>query len=174
MQDILSQHTDKKALIILDEVPFNQLEALVEFMYRGEVSVAPELLPNLLSTAEALQIKGLTESDHHWSKMNSVEQRNTNGKQSDQMKTESGCKVSVPPSTVDSSAVTALISQPSSSSLAISPFVLGTTTSSITQMLHQPIYTSNLLPSNLLAPQVNKKLNLITNIKGKFMVHNPR
>lgn len=38
------------------------LKELIQFMYCGEVNVKQEALPAFISTAEALQIKGLTDS----------------------------------------------------------------------------------------------------------------
>ena len=37
------------------------LEAVVTFMYNGQVNVSQERLPTFLQTAELLQIKGLTD-----------------------------------------------------------------------------------------------------------------
>lgn len=41
---------------------FRQLEALLEFMYAGEVNVSQVELPALLRTAEALQVRGLADT----------------------------------------------------------------------------------------------------------------
>jgi hypothetical protein len=43
-------------------VSASALKDLIQFMYCGEVNVKQEALPAFISTAEALQIKGLTES----------------------------------------------------------------------------------------------------------------
>jgi hypothetical protein len=40
------------------DLKFWEVQALVEFMYSGEVNVAQDKLPSLLAAAEALQIKG--------------------------------------------------------------------------------------------------------------------
>jgi hypothetical protein len=47
--------------VILKDIRYADLKALVEFMYKGEVNVVQEQLPTLLKTAEALKIKGLAE-----------------------------------------------------------------------------------------------------------------
>lgn len=41
------------------DVEFNDLKALVDFMYHGEVNVLQEQLPRLLNVAEKLKINGL-------------------------------------------------------------------------------------------------------------------
>jgi len=48
-------------VIILKGVSFTDLEAVVAFMYNGQVNVTQERLPSFLATAELLQIKGLTD-----------------------------------------------------------------------------------------------------------------
>lgn len=51
----------KHPIVILKDVRFQDLKSLVEFMYRGEVTVGHDQLPSLLKTAETLQIKQLAE-----------------------------------------------------------------------------------------------------------------
>jgi broad-like protein len=49
--------------VILKDVNFSDLQAILQFMYRGEVNVRQEDLTNFLKTAEVLKIKGLTGDD---------------------------------------------------------------------------------------------------------------
>ena len=42
-------------------MPFAHLQAILEFMYAGEVNVAQDQLPAFLKTAERLKVKGLAE-----------------------------------------------------------------------------------------------------------------
>ena len=44
--------------MFLKDVRYNDLKALVDYMYKGEVNVAQDQLGAFLSTAEALRIKG--------------------------------------------------------------------------------------------------------------------
>lgn len=48
--------------MFLKDVPHAALKDLIQFMYCGEVNVKQDALPTFISTAEALQIKGLTEN----------------------------------------------------------------------------------------------------------------
>merc|ERR1712117_813346 len=52
----------KHPIIILKDVPFQHLTAILEFMYAGEVNVAQDQLPAFLKTAERLKVKGLAEA----------------------------------------------------------------------------------------------------------------
>ena len=46
-------------MLILHDVSRPELEALLHFMYHGEVNVTQEVIPGLLKAAEMLQIRGL-------------------------------------------------------------------------------------------------------------------
>lgn len=48
-------------VIILKDMSFADLRVLIEFMYKGEVTVSQNLLPSVLESAKALQITGLRE-----------------------------------------------------------------------------------------------------------------
>lgn len=54
-------HPDKHPIVILKDVPYTDMKSLLDFMYRGEVSVDQERLTAFLRVAESLRIKGLTE-----------------------------------------------------------------------------------------------------------------
>lgn len=54
-------HPEKHPIVILKDVPFADMRSLLDFMYRGEVSVDQERLTAFLRVAESLRIKGLTE-----------------------------------------------------------------------------------------------------------------
>ena len=43
------------------DVKYRDMEALLRFMYNGEVSVSNEQLPSVLHTARMLQVKGLAD-----------------------------------------------------------------------------------------------------------------
>ncbi|XP_053680522.1 modifier of mdg4 isoform X2 [Anopheles nili] len=53
---------NQHAFIFLKDVSHSALKDLIQFIYCGEVNVKQDALPAFISTAEALQIKGLTES----------------------------------------------------------------------------------------------------------------
>jgi len=60
-KNLLEQNPAKHPIIILKDVPFMHLTAILEFMYAGEVNVAQDQLPAFLKTAEKLKVKGLAE-----------------------------------------------------------------------------------------------------------------
>jgi Cys2His2 zinc finger developmental/cell cycle regulator len=60
-QAIFVNHPEKHPIVILKDVPFADMKSLLDFMYRGEVSVDQERLTAFLKLAESLRIKGLTE-----------------------------------------------------------------------------------------------------------------
>ncbi|XP_011347762.1 transcription factor GAGA isoform X1 [Ooceraea biroi] len=50
-------------VVILQDVHFSELEALLIFIYKGEVNIEQKNLPALLKAAETLQIRGLSGGD---------------------------------------------------------------------------------------------------------------
>jgi len=66
-QSMFYNTPDKHPVVFLKDVRYDEMKALLEFMYRGEVSVDQENLSSLLKVAEGLKIKGLAdvnESSH--------------------------------------------------------------------------------------------------------------
>ncbi|XP_050099597.1 protein tramtrack, beta isoform isoform X1 [Anopheles aquasalis] len=60
-QQLFVNHPDRHPIVILRDVPFKDMKCLLDFMYRGEVSVDQDRLAAFLRVAESLRIKGLTE-----------------------------------------------------------------------------------------------------------------
>lgn len=58
-EKLLTENPNPHPIIFLKDMRFWEITALVEFMYRGEVSIHQEKLQSLLRAAESLQIKGL-------------------------------------------------------------------------------------------------------------------
>ncbi|XP_037085860.1 longitudinals lacking protein, isoforms H/M/V-like, partial [Pollicipes pollicipes] len=61
---IFSAHQENHPVIILKDVPFSELRALVDYMYIGEVNVCQDQLASLIKTAESLKIKGLADGSN--------------------------------------------------------------------------------------------------------------
>ncbi|XP_037943075.1 protein tramtrack, beta isoform-like [Teleopsis dalmanni] len=59
--NLFVNHPEKHPIVILKDVPYSDMKSLLDFMYRGEVSVDQERLTAFLRVAESLRIKGLTE-----------------------------------------------------------------------------------------------------------------
>lgn len=51
----------KHPVIVLQDVTYEDLAALVEFIYHGEVNVRQRSLSSFLKTAEILRVSGLTQ-----------------------------------------------------------------------------------------------------------------
>lgn len=60
-QALFVGHPDKHPIVILKDIPYTDMRSLLDFMYRGEVSVDQDRLTMFLKVAESLRIKGLTE-----------------------------------------------------------------------------------------------------------------
>jgi len=60
-QSLFVTNPCKHPIVILKDVRFIDLKAIIDFMYRGEVNVSQDQLPALLKTAETLKVKGLAE-----------------------------------------------------------------------------------------------------------------
>ncbi|KAG1664922.1 Protein bric-a-brac 1 [Nymphon striatum] len=60
-EEMLVENPDKHPIVILRDFKMMDLKAIIEFMYKGEVSVCKDQLGTLIKTAEALKIKGLAE-----------------------------------------------------------------------------------------------------------------
>lgn len=50
------EHSNVHPIIILNNIQFPELVAIVEFMYRGEVNVSQDQLSIFLRAAKALQV----------------------------------------------------------------------------------------------------------------------
>ena len=60
-ETLFVNNPDRHPIMFLKDVKYSEMKALLDFMYKGEVSVNQENLSSLLRTAESLKIKGLTE-----------------------------------------------------------------------------------------------------------------
>ncbi|XP_063545612.1 protein bric-a-brac 2-like isoform X4 [Cydia strobilella] len=63
LERLLLNNPCKHPIVLMRDMRFSEMQALVDFMYKGEVNVTQEELPSLLKSAEALQIRGLCSSD---------------------------------------------------------------------------------------------------------------
>ncbi|XP_075214435.1 uncharacterized protein LOC142320486 isoform X2 [Lycorma delicatula] len=60
-RDLFKENPCQHPVIIFKDVKYQDLEALVDFMYQGEVNVVQEQLSSFLNTAELLAVQGLTD-----------------------------------------------------------------------------------------------------------------
>ncbi|XP_063974855.1 uncharacterized protein LOC135161317 [Diachasmimorpha longicaudata] len=56
---LLRENPCQHPIILMKDLKFWEIEALVRFMYKGEVNISHDKLPELLKAADSLQIKGL-------------------------------------------------------------------------------------------------------------------
>ncbi|XP_022908160.1 broad-complex core protein isoforms 1/2/3/4/5 [Onthophagus taurus] len=62
-QNLFTDLPCKHPVVVLKDVKFIEIKAILEYMYRGEVNVAQDQLAALLKVAEALKVKGLVEEN---------------------------------------------------------------------------------------------------------------
>lgn len=60
-ENLFMSFDEKNQIVILKDTTYDDVFALVEFMYRGEINVAQNQLASLMKTADNLKIKGLSE-----------------------------------------------------------------------------------------------------------------
>nr|XP_018907241.1 PREDICTED: broad-complex core protein isoforms 1/2/3/4/5 isoform X3 [Bemisia tabaci]XP_018907243.1 PREDICTED: broad-complex core protein isoforms 1/2/3/4/5 isoform X3 [Bemisia tabaci]XP_018907244.1 PREDICTED: broad-complex core protein isoforms 1/2/3/4/5 isoform X3 [Bemisia tabaci] len=66
-RELLKSTPCKHPVIVLQDVVFDDLHALVEFIYHGEVNVHQKNLSTFLKTAEVLRVSGLTQQSDSYS-----------------------------------------------------------------------------------------------------------
>uniref|UniRef100_A0A146KUB3 Protein TKR n=1 Tax=Lygus hesperus TaxID=30085 RepID=A0A146KUB3_LYGHE len=62
-QRIFSETPCKHPVIVLKDLRGWEVQAIVDFMYRGEISVGQEQLSSLIKAAESLQVRGLAHTE---------------------------------------------------------------------------------------------------------------
>lgn len=60
-QSLLRDNPCQHPIIVIDDVTYADIQAVVQFMYKGEIHVAEQQLPSLLKVAETLRIRGLAD-----------------------------------------------------------------------------------------------------------------
>lgn len=60
-QNLFMTNPCKHPIVILKDVKFNDLKAIIDFIYSGEVNIPQDQLNSLIKTAETLKIKGLAD-----------------------------------------------------------------------------------------------------------------
>ena len=64
-EEILRQNPSEHPTIVLSQINYEEIRALVDFMYLGEVSIATDKLATLLEAANVLKIKGLADEPNN-------------------------------------------------------------------------------------------------------------
>lgn len=60
-QELFSSLNCKHPVVVLKDVKYSEIKAILEYMYRGEVMVLQEEISGLVKVAQALKVKGLSE-----------------------------------------------------------------------------------------------------------------
>ncbi|KAF4516878.1 hypothetical protein B566_EDAN011222 [Ephemera danica] len=79
-RDLFKENPCQHPVVIFRNVRFEDLLALIDFMYQGEVNVEQEQLASFLNTAELLQVQGLTNSNSENNTMTDDSHTNTEPK----------------------------------------------------------------------------------------------
>lgn len=66
-QNLFLENECRHPIVILKDIKYSEIRAILEYMYRGEVNVAQDELAGLLKAAETLRVKGLVEDNQHLS-----------------------------------------------------------------------------------------------------------
>ncbi|CAH0381811.1 unnamed protein product [Bemisia tabaci] len=64
-KDLFRENPCKHPIVIIQNVKFEDLEAILKFIYHGEVEIADSHLVSFLTTAELLEVKGLVDCDRN-------------------------------------------------------------------------------------------------------------
>ncbi|GLH11857.1 Probable transcription factor Ken [Gryllus bimaculatus] len=56
---LFSQENEKNPIVVLKDIKFQELQAMIDFIYSGKVKVPEDRLGDFVDAAESLQIKGL-------------------------------------------------------------------------------------------------------------------
>lgn len=62
-QHLFMENTCEHPIVFLKDIKYEEIRAILDYMYKGEVNVAQEQLPGLLRVAELLKVKGLVEEE---------------------------------------------------------------------------------------------------------------
>uniref|UniRef100_A0A2P2IBL5 Zinc finger and BTB domain-containing protein 44-like n=1 Tax=Hirondellea gigas TaxID=1518452 RepID=A0A2P2IBL5_9CRUS len=73
---VLKENHSEHPIIFLRDVNFWELEAIMDFIYNGQVNIMQEQLPGFIRTAEALQIKGLAAVNNNNNNNNLINNNN--------------------------------------------------------------------------------------------------
>ena len=73
-RELLRDNPCQHPIIVLRDIPYDDVSCLLSFMYHGEVSVSQDSLNSFLKSAESLKIKGLTEENQEEEKKESSHQ----------------------------------------------------------------------------------------------------
>jgi len=96
---IFNNSTQTNPIVYLRGISFHNLEATINFMYKGEVCVSQEKLSDFLSTAEDLKVKGLSQANKQDSldkRDNSLYSENQDKRDNLSIKSQSKKRPSVP------------------------------------------------------------------------------